>query len=164
MNTGQMLITIAALMLLSMVILRTNSSFLYTSVYLMDSKFGVLAVSIATSVIEEASSKSFDENTSSSAVSNTGQLTDVNLIGPESGEYYEIYDDFDDFDGYVKIDSTMPSAPFNISCAVCYVRETFPDVPYNGKTWHKKITVTVSSEYMPDTVTISSVYSYWFFR
>ena len=54
MNTGQMMLSIGALILLSTVVLRVNTSFLTTKQVMNESKFGVLAVSLAQSVIEEA--------------------------------------------------------------------------------------------------------------
>lgn len=156
-----MLITIAALMLLSVVILRVNNNFLNTNVVLMENKFGVLAVSLATSVLEEAKGKAFDENTDSAAVTS---LNELSTIGPESGEVDPLFNDFDDFNGLVRVDSTLPSAPFTIQCAVNYVSSSNPDGISASKTWHKKMTVVVTSDFMQDTVRLSSIYSYFYFR
>ena len=156
-----MLITIGALMLLSLVILRVNNNFLSTNTVLMENKFGVLAVSLGTSVLEEAQGKAFDQNTDSSAVTD---LTELSTIGPETGEVDPLYNDFDDFDGLVRVDSTLPSAPFKIECQVVYINSTNPDGSSASKTWHKKLTVTVTSEFMQDTITLSSIYSYFYFR
>ena len=164
MGTGQMLLTMSAMILLSMVILRTNTSFLMTDSVLYDTKFEVLAVSIGTSLIEEANSKAFDTETDTTTVASTGDLTLASTLGPESGETYLIYNDFDDFNGYTRVDSSMPSANFNISCRVSYVGQDNPDLELSLRTWHKKITVDVSSISMTDTISMSSIYSYWFFR
>lgn len=161
MNTGQMLITIGALMLLSLVILRVNNNFLSTNTVLMENKFGVLAVSLGTSVLEEAKGKAFDENTDSAAVTD---LTELSAIGPETGETDPLFNDFDDFDGLVRVDTTLPSAPFRIECEVDYINPNNPDGVSASKTWHKKLTVTVTSDFMQDTVTLSSIYSYFYFR
>ena len=56
-----MLITLAAMMLLSLIILRVSNTFLHTEDSLLDSKFGVLGISLATSMMEEATGKAFDE-------------------------------------------------------------------------------------------------------
>ncbi|OGU57496.1 MAG: hypothetical protein A2V66_12495 [Ignavibacteria bacterium RBG_13_36_8] len=164
MNTGQMLITIAALLLLSVVVLRTNNSFLITDSVLYDTKFGVLAVSLGTSVIEEATSKTFDNTSDSASVTSLNALTLPLLLGPEAGETYDTYNDFDDFNGYTRVDSSMPSAIFNISCRVNYVTTSNPDAISAIKTWHKEITVTITSVSMIDTVKMSSIYSYWYYR
>ncbi len=168
MNTSQMLITLGALVLLSLVILRVNRSFLTTDSVLLDSKIGVLAVSIATSVLEEANGKAFDENT------DTTSIDDVNLLsatlGPEAGETYPNFDDFDDYNGLTKIDSTNPIATFTVNCEVSYVQPSNLDANATNKTWHKKLTVYVTSPSMlghddkQDTLKMSTVYSYWYFR
>ncbi|OGU34246.1 MAG: hypothetical protein A2068_04875 [Ignavibacteria bacterium GWB2_35_6b] len=165
MNTGQMMITIGAIMLLTLVIMRVNNGFLSTDEVLMRSKFGVLAVSLATSMIEEANGKAFDNNTDTTSVSTITQLT--NTLGPESGETYLTFNDFDDFNNYLRYtatDSTIKSAPFKIFCRVNYINPGSPSDSTATRTWHKKISVEVSSPNMEDTIKMSSVFSYWYFR
>ncbi|MDX1702492.1 MAG: hypothetical protein R3250_17820 [Melioribacteraceae bacterium] len=168
MGTGQMMITMGALMLLALVVLRVNNGFFNTSSVLLDSKLGVLATSVATSVIEEATGKSFDHNTESTSVSDLTLLS--SSLGPETGEIYPDFNDFDDYNGYSGIDTTMPAADFTVDCIVNYVKDTNLDGESSSRTWHKKITVFVSSPSMlgddniPDTIAMSAVYSYWYFR
>ena len=164
MNTGQTVLTIAAMFLLSVLILRFNTTLLSTSSVMLDTKFGVLGVSLATSIIEEASEKAFDSATDTTAISDINDLTYPAFLGPAPGETYELFNDIDDFNRFTKIDSTMPSAVFTISCRVTYVDPDNLEVPSYHKTWCKKITVTVTSPSMPDTIRMSSVYSYWYFR
>ncbi len=167
MNTGQMLITISAIILLALVILRVNTNFFQTSSVMLDTKFGVMAVSLGTSIIEEASSKAFDAATDTNSISSTSSLTSAWALGPKVGEAYPYFNDFDDFDGFVKTtagDSTFESAIFNAVCTVNYVNPTAPDVAVSYQTWHKKLTVVITSPSMRDTVTLSSIFSYWYFR
>ncbi len=164
MNTGQMLLTLGAIILLSVLTLRLNNNNLQTEKVLLNTKFGVLATSLATSTIEEANSKAFDVATEDTMVTSTSQLTSPSGLGPKSGETYPNFNDFDDFDGFVRIDSTMPSAVFKIEATVAYVNPSNPDSTVSTQTWHKKITVSVSSPLMKDTVRLSSIFSYWYFR
>ncbi len=60
-------------------------------------------------------------------------------------------------------DNTMPSAVFDVSCTVVYVEDDDLDNIANSPTFHKKITVKVSSNSMRDVMVISSIYSYWNF-
>lgn len=159
-----MLITVAALTLLSMVIIRVNNNFLTTNDVLLDSKFGVLAVSLATSMIEEAKGKPFDLATTENSITDKNLLTNAASLGPAYGETYPNYNDFDDFNGLVKIDSTLPSAVFKIMCKVNYVNPSNPSGSINSTSWHKKITVNVTSKSMTDTVSMESIYSYFYFR
>ena len=168
MNSSQMLITMAAMALLSMIILRTNSSFLNTSEVLINSKINIIAISLATSIIEEAKEKAFDENTSSSPVSSTAGLTTVLNLGPDGGETRVTFDDFDDFHNFAFVDTFVVDSLllgfFNIDAEVDYVTISNPDSAVTNQTWNKRLSVTISSESMTDTVRMSTVYSYWYFR
>lgn len=57
MNLGQSLLTIGALTLLSIMVLTINRNNLNTETILHESKFGILAVSLGTSILEEANGK-----------------------------------------------------------------------------------------------------------
>ena len=164
MNTGQSLVTLAALMLLSVTVLRVNSNLLSTDSVLMDTKFGVLAVSLGTSIIEEANKKAFDLAGSDDAITNLSLLTSPGSLGPSSGEIYPDFNDFDDYHGLIKRVDNMPSAIYDLHCKVYYINPANPNVNANVKTWHKKIEVEVTSPNMADTIRISSVFSYWYFR
>ena len=163
MNSGQMMLTIGAMILLSAIVLRVNNNFLSTNDVMMESKFGVLATSLAQSIIEEASNKAFDAQTEGNAIHDVSLLTSSNGLGPAANEHYPDFNDFDDFNGYTKDITNLPSANFHISCAVCYINAANPDVVSNNRTWNKKITVTVTSPSSTDTVKISSIFSYWYF-
>ena len=164
MNTGQMLLTLGALVLLSVIILRVNNNAVTTNSVLLDTKFGVLAVSLATSIIEEANKKAFDAVTDGDAITDISLLTSPYGLGPASGETYENFNDFDDFDRYTKYVTNIPSAEFKVYCLVHYVNPTYLNDSTTTRTWHKKITVEVTSPSMADTVRLSSLYSYWYFR
>jgi len=164
MNTGQMLITVAAMVLLATLILRMNNTFSNSTDTVYDSKFAILATSLGNSIIEEASDKSFDEATDSIAVSSLNDLTPSGSLGPESGEVYPNFNDVDDYNGFVKVDSTLPSAVFKATCKVDYVNPNSPEVTSTARTWTKRISVTITSISMADTVRLSSLYSYWVFR
>lgn len=188
MNTGQTLITIGALFLLSMVILNVNNGFLNTGASIMETKFDVMAVSLATSIIEEANSKAFDNATDTTSITTTTPLKNYNQLGPESGEVYPNYNDFDDYNGYsrlvvadttltplseeettgvetIQVDSTFRSANLRLDCLVDYITVSSNTlVSTSSKTWHKRLRVTVTSRSMKDTVRMQTVFSYWYFR
>ncbi len=163
MNTGQTLLSIGALLLLSLSILRVNNGILSSDSVLQDSKIGVLATSVATSLIEEANRKMFDAVSENGAISKVNALTSPHALGPDGGETPDTYNDFDDYNGYVKKD-TIFDIDFLMACSVNYVEPTNVDGFKMKKTWHKKITVNITSSFISDTLQFSSVYSYWFFR
>ena len=161
MNLGESLLAIGAIILLSILVLSTNSTIFSTGNSLNESKFDILATSVGTSIIEEASNKAFDENTIDTTASKTSDLT--LKLGPE-GETRHNFDDFDDYNDYIGSDSTMPSAIFDYRCKVEYVISGNPEKLSGGRSWDKKLTVYVTSNSMSDTVKLSTVFSYWYFR
>lgn len=163
MNTGQMLLAVGAIMLLSSMVLRFNRAVLTTDEVMYNSKFNVLASSLCTSLIDEAKQKAFDEKTVDAAISDVTKLSAK--LEAENGEDYDEFDDFDDFHNYLRTDSTsIPHEVFYLSSKVTYVDLTNPIKATTSKTWHKMITVTVLGPSMKVPVQISSIYSYWFFR
>jgi len=184
MGTGQTMITLFAMVLLSFLILRVNNLFLQTTTTLNTSKFDVLAFSLAQSMVQEIEANAFDEKTVSAVVSATSSLSAT--LGPESGEVYPNFDDIDDFNNYTRVD-TVPKKSgvvFNIKCNIDYVAASTPDVATATPTWNKRITVYVTSPFMiqnaltnqyytkvtattkiiQDTVKLSQVFSYWIFK
>jgi len=185
MNSGQTMLTLLAMVLLSFLILRVNNMFLQTNTTLYTTKFEVLGYSLAQSMIQEITRLDFDENTVATAISDSTKLSTT--LGPDAGETtYKTFDDIDDYNGYTRTD-TIPDKNgivFNIKCNVDYVLPNTPDVVSASKTWQKRITVTVTSPYMlqntltnqyyknvvastpqkQDTIKLSQVFSYWIFK
>lgn len=164
MNTGQTIFSIGALLLFSITALRVNNQIITTDVTMQETKLGVLGLSLATSLIEEASNKAFDAATSEDGITDLNLLTSPYGLGPGDWETPETYNDFDDYNGYTRHVDNMPSAEFDISCIVKYVTPENIDHYIMERTWHKKMTVEVSSSSMRDTIRVSKVYSYWNFR
>ena len=166
MSTGQMMLSVAAMMLLSMVVLRQAGDSLGTSDTVLHSKLQIMAVSEASSMIEKISALSFDQHTKDSTF--TGKLSQLtpSPLGPEVGEdSVQKYNDVDDYNGFVTSD-TPALGDFTIRCSVAYVDPSNPDVISSVQTWHKRISVVVHGPYpaMTDSVQCSTIISYWFFQ
>ncbi|MGA2623468.1 MAG: hypothetical protein ABSF91_06390 [Bacteroidota bacterium] len=164
MSTGQMMLVLGAMALLSIVMLSANRTYVTTGKTILYSELGITAVSLSTSVIQDAEEKAFDANTFNTPVTSLSSLTPVNSLGPESGEVYPDYNDFDDYNTLVTSKTFPSSGTFNISCSVCYVDTSNPNVASSTVTWSKKLTVTVTCPSMPDTIRESYIYSYFYFR
>ena len=165
MNTGQTMLTLLAMMMLTLLSIRMNSSLLQTQETMQNSKFGLAAISLATSIIENANKLSFDEETIDSSLVSTTPLTSIINLGKD--EYEDTtsqFDDFDDYNNFEYDERTLASAYYHISCKVCYINPSTPNTASNSPTFHKKLTVSVSSVSMQDTVKISTIFSYWYFR
>ncbi len=166
MSTGQTLFSIGALLILSLTILKMNNFLLANDSVMQDSKLGLLAVSLATSLIEEASKKAFDANTVSNGVAACSLLSNYPL-GRNAGEIKDssaTFDDFDDYNGFHYRNTNLPLAEFDIYSEVYYVEDNNPEVKVGYRTWHKKMDIIVTSESMKDTIKMSTIYSYWHFR
>ena len=163
MSTGQSLFSVGALLLLSLCVLRVNNSILTTDAIMQDSKLGILAVSMASSLIEEASKKAFDAATADDAVTDLSALTPHYGLGHGEGETPDNYNDFDDYNGYTKHE-TINDIDYDLSCTVNYINDDDIDGIVMERTWHKKLTLSVYSSLMSDTLKFSTVYSYWHFR
>lgn len=169
MNTGQMLLATGALVLLGTTIVTINRMYGQQGTILQQTEIGVYAISIATSLIEEASGQNFDEVTVNDAVTATTSLTDPSLLGPEAGETTSpaTTANFDDFDDYNNLTYGMSVAgvdSFTIKSTVYYVNDTAPTVKVTTKTWFKKLDVSVYGTATQDTIKMSYIFSYFNFR
>ena len=164
MNTGEMLLAAGGIMLMAFVFLNVNKGFENADEVLLTSKLNVIATSLAASIIEEASGKSFDERSIGAQLENRNDLSKPHKLGTdEEDQNYPDFDDFDDFNEFFDTTSIV-GINYRIDCVVDYVDENDPEVVLSDESWLKKITVHVSSPYMTDTVSLSYVYSYFFFR
>jgi hypothetical protein len=184
MGSGQMLLAVAAMSLLSLIILSANSNLLENEQVVMDSEFSIAAISLSTSLIEEAQGKVFDEASVDSGLNATTQLTPTSYLGKDALEYYHTsdstksdYDDLDDFNGFFieyvhdttkamiatyRGDARGFRADYFVRAKVEYVNVSGSAVtPTTNQTWHKRMTVTVTSPSSRDTLAFPTIISYW---
>jgi hypothetical protein len=185
MTTGQTLITIAALALLSLAVLNINRSLSSHDISLAQNRYRLEALSIATSYIQQATQYYFDEavaDSNNTEKTNPDTFTDPSRLGlePSDSTIFGIeINDFDDYNSIVRIDTGKSGVIYKVMFRVEYVNlaSNGKIVPVLGKTFHKRMTVMVTDVYerpliyretsagrVRDTVKISSVYSYWFFN
>jgi hypothetical protein len=168
MNTGQTMLSMGAMMLLSFLVLRFNSIHLTSAQASYNSKFGIVATSLANSLIEEAKDKAFDA-VALDTTKTINSATDFSTtLGKEGGEVYPDFNDFDDYNNLYYLDTlslinpqTGAATGFEIRAKVVYVSDANPDVTSGIKTYHKKMTVSVISSAMMDTVKLTTVFSFW---
>jgi hypothetical protein len=162
MNLGQMMMVIGAIVMLGVLILNTNSTIYQTNDIMYSSEFGVTAISLSTSLVEEAMGKLFDKVV---ADSNAAALIDSTLLTLPGSQ---VPADADATPGYLQVTVPGIRAKYYVTCTVTYVNPPNLDAPYAVRqTWHKKITVTVTSPSAtgitgkPDTVAYPAIMSYW---
>jgi hypothetical protein len=161
---NQIFLALGAMMLLSGIVLTMNNSFIGAGQDTLKAEIGITAVSLGTSVIEEASGMAFDNKTDTVTTNTTASLTAAASLGPENGQTYGTFNDFDDWNNYDTTYSLPRSGKFHVQATVTYVSPSAPNTVSATPTWDKKITVKVSSPSMQDTLKMEYVYSYFYFR
>jgi len=165
MGTGQTLLTIAAMMMLSRMVLAVNNDNAQSGGSVEMAAYRITATSLGKSIIEEATGLAYDRNSDTVGISNPANFTAASALGPKTGEVYPNYYYFDDFNGLHVVDSLAGSAIFAIDVTVQYVNIASNVITASSsQTYNKQMTVKVSSKNMADTLTFYTVMSYWYFR
>jgi hypothetical protein len=170
MGMGQSLLAILALAILGTIFLTSGRNTLDQRQVIEQCEYEIMATSLATSLVERASSLAFDEKTVNNTVSLSSSLTAVSGLGKDGIESAESsFDDFDDYNNFSKtvLGDTLSfkSANFTVWSTVDYVTISGNAVVTSAsQTYHKRLTVWVASDMMRDTVNFQTVYSYWYFR
>lgn len=168
MNTGQMMLTLGAVMIFGIIILRMNTHTASIIGNVDDSRFGIMALALARSRIDAAMSLKFDANTvytnvqpdaNGNPIAST--LTAPGSLGPNNTETLATYNDFDDFNGLVTQENALPSARFTVRSTVAYVDPSDDYEPSSSVQWHKMITVTVTSPNLSRPIVMRAINSYW---
>ena len=155
----QSILTIGGMIILALISLRFNSSVMQTSSADFENKVYLTSFSIADNLIEVIKSKSFDQHTINFPTTNPASLTPPDSLGPDPGEVKPYYNDIDDYDGFHDTTAAPYFEKYYISCKVEYVTASNPDVESSTQTFYKKVTVTVSSDYLSNPVSISSIFT-----
>jgi hypothetical protein len=145
-------------------------------------EYYLTALSLAQSVISEAKTKAFDQVTATKPVSSPDSLTAYQgtdggaevVPNPDtlttSSPYTAStpgfrssirFNDVDDYNGYIRRVNTQRAEGYTVSVNVVYASPTYPDsTKASTKTYCKRMTVTVKSPYMPDSLSISYAFLY----
>jgi hypothetical protein len=184
MNTGQMMLTIGALILLGTTVFTVNRNTLNQGTILRQTESGIYAVSLATSYIQKAMSLAFDEKTNVRPTLPVNAVPSAYLTAPPLGidaSFGEIankdstFDDFDDYNGYLKDTSIANVDNFHVSAFVYYIQNVPPYGQTGTPTWLKRIDLCLNSSVSrkayadnsvgvdsgTDTIKISYIKSYY---
>jgi hypothetical protein len=178
MGTGQTILTIGALVLMSYSVLNLNRTIVNTDSNISENKFRMEALSIMNSHAEEAKRFFFDESTQDTSSEKTiDDMTEPNALGFEAGEG-GIIDDFDDYNNLALSDTGKSGIIYNLLFDVEYVRlQGDSIVVSSSKEPHKRmririfdtfpdpmLTRQVNGQVVRDTLSIEFVKSYWFYN
>ncbi|MBN1593378.1 MAG: hypothetical protein JW941_09070 [Candidatus Coatesbacteria bacterium] len=158
MSSGQMILALGAIVMLSTLALTLNSIMLDGNKTMMESELYISGTSVAQSFIEHAAILAFDASVGVQDPSTfPGTFTSPYSLGPKVGENYPNFSDVDDFNGYSATVSTT-RVDFIVNITVQYCDE---DGNVSGsRTNFKIMTVNVSSPFLPTDVTATRIFSY----
>ena len=161
MGTGQQLLTIASIMLLTLLIMNVHRATAERLTIMYSNEAIIAGTGVAQSFIDEIESKSFDQKTVSNEVEYSDSLTAPNLLGPDAGEISRaLFNDVDDYNNYTETDSLPRTGNYHIKIAVHYVANMDPTVISNHATFTKKIDVYITNFSLPDTLKFSDIVAY----
>ena len=173
---GNMMLTIGAIVLFGMFLSSSNKLMIGNSRIASQNEYYITGLSLAQSIIEEAKTKAFDQNTvnADTIVVSRSSLTGSSSLGPGSGETVPSRDtlssvtpynatnkgymsavrfnDIDDYNRYVRLVNTPRAEGYILNVKVNYATETNPDIPQNTQTYCKKMTVQVTSPYFRNSM------------
>jgi hypothetical protein len=181
MGTGQMILTIGAIILLGNIMITTNRAIGKSSDTLLESGYQIASISIATSTLERAQSLPFDENTQDSTwTSSLSGLTPPSSLGQENGDTADL-DDYDDFNGishngvHYRLETDTLTAPdsstygiYKIETTVQYVTRRQSDGAFvpstTSATWAKQLDVYVwnVADSAGTSVHMFDIFCYWY--
>jgi hypothetical protein len=159
MSNAQSILSIGALLFLSLISLRFNSSVLENSTIEIENKVYLTAFSLADDLIEEIKQKAFDAATVKFPTTNPADLTSPYSLGHAYWEEYPNYNDIDDYHRFTKTVSAPHAENYHITAKVWYVSDTNPNLNVMIRTFYKKVEVTVTSPYLRNPVKLSFIFT-----
>ncbi len=152
----QSMLAMGALVIFSIISLLFNSSVLQNSTIEIEDKVYLTAFSLADDLIEEMKQKAFDEKTIDFQAIQASQLTPPGSLTYES-EVWPYFDDIDDYNDYDKPIDAPHAEGYNVHCDVEYCNAD--GAHSNIQTYYKKVTITVSSDYLRDNFQMYFIFS-----
>ena len=168
MNTGQVLLSIAAFMFLGTVLVNFNHLVLANNEDMSDSHDLILASEIAQTYLEAAQATNYDKASVEDPVDDVTQFTDPNDLGPDGNETeVSDFNDFDDFNGVVAVDTAEgTNGVFQTDFTVTYVDPE--DINYRSvQTFMKRLDLKTYRIDVPnarDTVHMFTTMAYFKFN
>jgi len=171
MGYRELFLVMVSSILLTLLIIQINDHTAEGSETLQRLELEHTATAIAQQFIDEAKSKKFDAQVGMIDPDDMpDDFTPWNSLGPGWWESYPKFNDVDDYHNLNKmlyvtgtnIDMVSTNGvPFRARIKVHYVNQVKPDSAVNTETYLKRMTITVSSTWLPDSVTVKQVFSYF---
>jgi hypothetical protein len=154
MGHQELLLVLVSVVLFSLMTARVNTNLAEGSETLQEMEIEQLAISVAQQFIEDAKSKRFDEWVGViDPVNMPDDFTSPFALGSGGGEVYPNFDDVDDYHGFNQT-VYVQDLDFTVTITVAYVQDISPETAVLIRTYFKKMTVTVSSEWLSNSITL----------
>lgn len=161
MNSGQSLLSIAGIILLSLLSLNINKDTIQKTLLINSNEVLIGASSVAQAVIEEIQLKAFDENTIHKYQKYESNLCEPDHLGPEYGEYsHNQFDDVDDYNNYSTSIELEHLGKYDITVKVDYRINMHTEQKSSKQTFVKAITVEVDNFSLPNPVKFYQIIGY----
>jgi hypothetical protein len=158
MTGNQMMLSIVAMIFLSMLILNVHSSTSDKLIILYSNESLIEATGIVQAIIEEIQTKAFDEATTTAPAKERNLLTPVISLEKETGEV--AYNDFDDYNNYTLADTANVMCTFELAVMVRYAEETAPYDTSGTRTYMKRVDISITNASLPTILTFNKLISY----
>jgi len=161
MGYKELFLVLVSIILLSLLTTQINTNIAQGREALQEVEIEHTAISIAQQFIEEARSKKFDAQVGMIDPADMPDgFTPYNSLGHGSWESYPNFNDVDDYHNFNQT-VMVKDIDFSVSIQVSYVQDANPEQEASTETFFKKMTVTVSSSWLPNSVTLKHVFSYF---
>lgn len=154
---SDLIYTILSIAIFSVLLLQANSLMLRNDIVTVNHEYEKTAIAVAQSVIEEAKTRTFDENTNPEDI--PGDFKDPGLFG-NNGLDRENFTAFDHYHGLNEIVTTQ-LGDYEVNVTVTYVNDQPPFDISAGKSTSKRMTVTASSVGNDDFATLFYIKSFF---
>ena len=167
MNTGQVLMSVAAFAFLGTVLVNFNNLILANNEDMSNSHDLIIGTSISATYLEIAQGLNFDENTIDKPANSPADLSEPNDLGPDGETDISQFDDFDDFNGYsITQQAEGNNGVFRSDFTVSYVDPE--DINFRSvQTYLKRLDVKtwrVDVPFTTDTVRMFTTMAYYKFN
>lgn len=161
MFSGQYLLVLGGIMIFSMVLLTFYKGDNYRATSSIYNEAILTSTGVAQSLMEEILIRDFDEKTISDTLDSPSGLTSSHYLGGDASETEKNeFDDVDDFDGFTQVNTFSRLGSFYSIVDVYYINPSYSSVKSSIATFHKRIDVSVTNQYLADTLNINHIISY----
>ncbi len=154
---NQTMLVLGGIVLFSYLILNFNNASISQLNLSLENEAIITATAVGQSIIDEAQSRAFDENTVSNFVDKVQDLSLTLKADGEAGATQ--YDDVDDYNGMKRTENLGRLGRFDVEVEVYYVNKSTLAKSF-APTFSKRIDVKIKNNYLPNEIKLSHIVSY----